>query len=380
MNFIATRNYALKKLDDFIEKNLLEYAKLRNFDFGIKKRNNISCLSPYISHGIINEEEIISKVLKKYLFIKSEKFIQEVLWRIYWKGWLELRPDVWNDYLINLRSLKEKYKTDKRYLNAIEGNTTILCFNDWVKELKNTNYLHNHARMWFASIWTFTLDLPWELGAEFFLKHLYDGDPASNTLGWRWVVGIQTQGKHYLASEWNIRKFTDNRYEKIKLSENATSKVSSKIYSISKKNFLNSEIIDNKILLIFDNNLSYDFSDFKDNKFKKIYIVNSCENRKISLSNNVMKFKDSLLKDQLERIKKLSIDCEIIKIEGIKKFSEDIYALYPSIGENLDFINKYKMKNIQFLYRKIDQLSWQYCTKGFFNFKKYIPKIVQSIS
>ena len=93
-----------------------------------------------------------------------------------------------------------------------------------------------------------------------------------------------------------------------------------------------------------------------------------------------MKFKDSLLKDQLERIKKLSIDCEIIKIEGIKKFSEDIYALYPSIGENLDFINKNKMKNIQFLYRKIDQLSWQYCIKGFFNFKNYIPKIIQSIS
>ena len=75
--------------------------------------------------------------------------------------------------------------------------------------------------MWFASIWIFTLDLPWELGAEFFLKHLYDGDSASNTLGWRWVAGIQTPGKHYLASEWNIKKFTNNRYEKIKLNESA---------------------------------------------------------------------------------------------------------------------------------------------------------------
>ena len=70
-----------------------------------------------------------------------------------------------------------------------------------VKELKETNYLHNHARMWFASIWIFTLDLPWQLGAEFFMKHLYDGDAASNTLGWRWVAGIQTQGKNYLASD-----------------------------------------------------------------------------------------------------------------------------------------------------------------------------------
>jgi deoxyribodipyrimidine photo-lyase len=380
MDFPANRTKALKKLDDFIEKNLLEYTKLRNFDFGTQNRKNISCLSPYVTHGVINEVEIINKVLKKHLFNKSEKFIQEVLWRIYWKGWLELRPDVWGDYLINLKTYREKYKTNQNYLNAVVGNTNIQCFDDWVKELKETNYLHNHTRMWFASIWIFTLDLPWELGAEFFLKHLYDGDSASNTLGWRWVAGIQTPGKHYLASEWNIKKFTNNRYENIKLNESAKPKISNKVYSISKSDFLSSEIIDNKILLIFDNNLFFEFSDFKDKKFNKILIVNSNEGRKISLSDRVTKFKESLLQDQLERLKNLSIDCEIIKVEDIKKYSDDIYALYPSVGENLDFINSNELKNIQFLYRKIDQLSWRYCNKGFFNFKNYIPKIIQNIS
>ena len=375
-----TRTYALKKLNNFIEKNLLEYTKLRNFDFGIQNRKNISCLSPYVTHGVINETEIINKVLKKHLFVKSEKFIQEVLWRIYWKGWLELRPGAWDDYLINLKTHRGKYKTDKNYLNAIEGNTNIQCFDDWIQELKETNYLHNHARMWFASIWIFTLDLPWELGAEFFLKHLYDGDSASNTLGWRWVAGIQTPGKHYLASEWNIKKFTNNRYEKIKLNESATPKISNKLYSISKNDFLNSEITDGKTLLIFDNNLSFEFSDFKDKKFNKIIIVNSNESREILLSDRVVKFKESLLKDQLERLKSLSIDCEIIKIGDIKKYSDDVCALYPSVGENLDFINSNELKNIQFLYRKIDQLSWQYCNKGFFNFKNYIPNIIQNIS
>ena len=380
MNLLNSRTDALKKLDDFIEKNLLEYTKLRNFDFGIQNRKNISCLSPYITHGVINEIEIINKVLKKHLFVKSEKFIQEVLWRIYWKGWLELRPGVWSDYLINLKMHREKYKTDKNYLNAIEGNTNIQCFNDWVKELKETNYLHNHARMWFASIWIFTLDLPWELGAEFFLKHLYDGDSASNTLGWRWVAGIQTPGKHYLASGWNIKKFTNDRYEKIRLNESAKPKVSNKVYSISKNDFSNSEVNDVKTLLIFDNNLSFEFSDFKDIKCNKIFIVNSNESREISLSDGVIKFKESLLQDQLERLKNQSIDCEIIKIADIKKYSAGVYALYPSVGENLDFINSNKLKNIQFLYRKIDQLSWQYCNKGFFNFKNYIPKIIQNIS
>ena len=380
MNFPTTRNNALRKLDDFIENNILGYTKLRNFDFGIQNRKNISCLSPYVSHGIISEIEIINKVLKKHLFNKTEKFIQEVLWRIYWRGWLELRPMVWNDYLIKLKVLNEEYKTNKNYLNAIKGDTNIQCFNDWVNELKETNYLHNHTRMWFASIWIFTLELPWELGAEFFLKYLYDGDSASNTLGWRWVAGIQTPGKHYVASEWNIKKFTNNRYEKIRLNENAIPIKNNKTYSISNKDFINPKIDDGKILLIFDNNLSFEFSDFRDKKFKKVLIVNSNEDRQISLSDNIVKFKESLFQDQLDRLKKFSIDCEVIKIKDIKQINENIYALYPSVGENLDFVVSNKLQNIQFLYRKIDQFSWKYCTKGFFNFKNYIPQIIQHIS
>ena len=380
MNFPISRDNTLKKLDDFIENNILDYTKSRNFDFGIQNRKNTSCLSPYISHGIISETEIINKVLKKHLFNKTEKFIQEVLWRVYWRGWLELRPMVWNDFLIKLEALNEKYKTNKNYLNAIKGETNIQCFNDWVNELKETNYLHNHARMWFASIWIFTLELPWELGAEFFLKYLYDGDSASNTLGWRWVAGIQTPGKHYLASEWNIKKFTNNRYEKIKLNENAVPIKNNKIYSISKKDFINPKIDDGKILLIFDNNLSFEFSDFRDKKFKKILIVNSSEDRQISLSENIVKFKELLFKDQFDRLKKLSIDCEVVKIKDIKLINEKIYALYPSVGENLDFLISNKMENIEFLYKKIDQFSWKYCTKGFFNFKNYIPQIIRNIS
>ena len=168
MNFVPSRSFAIEKLNNFIEKNLIEYSKFRNFDYGPNQRTNISCLSPYVSHGIISEKEIIDKCLKKYSFIKNEKFIQEVLWRVYWKGWLELRPSVWSDYLEDLKKIKENFKDNQNYLNAINGKTNIECFDYWVNELKNYNYLHNHARMWFASIWIFTLELPWQLGAEFF--------------------------------------------------------------------------------------------------------------------------------------------------------------------------------------------------------------------
>ncbi len=380
MNFEASRVKALVKLDYFVENNLAEYSKLRNFDYGPENRSNISCLSPYITHGIINEKEIIEKSLSKFSFPKNEKFIQEVLWRTYWKGWLELRPNVWSDYLIELNSIRDKFKNNQNYLKAIEGKTNIECFDAWINELKENNYLHNHTRMWFASIWIFTLNLPWQLGAEFFMQHLYDGDAASNTLGWRWVAGIQTQGKHYLASEWNIRKFTNNRFNNIKLIEDAPPKVSEKTYSIIKKDFNNSQKIENKDLLIFENNLSFETTDFQNNKFRKIYLIsNKNENRSIKLNERVMKFKSLLISDQEQRLKENSYDCEVIDISEIKNINENIIALYPTVGENLDYLNSNNIE-LDFLYRKLDQYSWQYCNKGFFNFKNYIPKIISTFN
>ncbi|MDA7750080.1 DNA photolyase [Candidatus Pelagibacter sp.] len=376
----ASRAKAVDKLNNFIEQNLTDYSKLRNFDFGPDNRSNISCLSPYITHGVINELEVIDKSLNKFSFSKNEKFIQEVLWRVYWKGWLELRPNVWTDYLLELEKIRNEFKDDQNYKEAIEGKTNIECFNQWVIELKENNYLHNHTRMWFASIWIFTLELPWQLGAEFFMQHLYDGDAASNTLGWRWVAGVQTQGKHYLASEWNIKKFTNNRFQNIKLNGNAPPIFSDKTYSITKKDFSTSEILEDKTLLIFENNMSFEFSDFKENRFKKILLVSNNTNRTIKLSEKVLKFKANLLEDQKTRLEEKSINCETININGLKNITEEVYALYPTVGENLDFIQNNQLKNIKFLYRKLDQFSWQYCNKGFFNFKNYIPKIIANFN
>ena len=378
MHFEPSREAALKKLNNFIESGLYNYSKLRNFDFGPNERSNISCLSPYITHGIISEKEVIKLSLKKFSFPKNEKFIQEVLWRIYWKGWLELRPNVWSDYLTDLKKLKQEYTNNKNYFDAIEGKTKIQCFNTWVEELKNYNYLHNHTRMWFASIWIFTLGLPWQLGADFFMRYLYDGDCASNTLGWRWVAGIQTKGKNYVASEWNIKKFTNSRFNNIKINENPVPIIDERNYSIIDNSFLSSNISNNQNLLIFENNLCFEQSDFKDQSFKNLYFVfNENKTRQIKLDEKVIDFKKSLINDQIENLNSKSLNCEMIGIQDLKDIKENLLALYPSVGENLDYLSSNNIKNISFLYRKIDQYSWRYCNKGFFNFKNYIPKIVQ---
>ena len=377
--FSPSRKQSKKRLTDFVENDLKDYSFRRNYDYGINNRDNISCLSPYISHGVIQEKEILKKCLNKHSYEVIEKFIQEVLWRNYWKGWLELRPSLWQDYLKDLQEL-ENHKLDISYLEAVSGNTKIECFNDWVNELKKEHYLHNHTRMWFASIWIFTLKLPWQLGAEFFMKYLFDGDPASNTLGWRWVAGLQTIGKHYLASSSNINKYTNNKYRDIPLENYANAITSDKSYSAEKLNLKNTQLNDVKEIIVFDNYLAVEEDNLCNLNLRKVYLVeNNNTHRIIKLDEDVVKFKKELLIDQANRLKDKNIDYEIIQIDELKLLSNVEYAYYPTIGENLDFITNNNIENLNFVYRDIDLLAWPYCEKGFFNFKKNIPTVLKNI-
>lgn len=203
-----TRAEGLGRMRDFIPR-AARYAALRNFDFGPGRRDNVSRLSAHIRHRLITEEEVAHAVLAEQGYDAAEKFLQEIAWRTYWKGWLEMRPQVWSRWLAQVDALGTVEGIDA----ATGGTTGIDCFDAWVAELKQTGYLHNHARMWFASIWIFTLRLPWQAGADFMFRHLLDGDPASNTLSWRWVAGLHTPGKHYLARASNIARYTEGRFD-----------------------------------------------------------------------------------------------------------------------------------------------------------------------
>ena len=371
MKFTPNKNFAENHLKTIIEKNILDYSKSRNFDYGPENRNNISLLSPYISHRVLFEFDILKSVLKKYPYVRVEKFIQEIFWRVYWKGWLELRPNVWNDFISSVETIK----ANQNYFDAINGNTDIKCFNEWVSELKEHNYLHNHTRMWFASIWIFTLKLPWQLGAKFFLENLFDGDAASNTLSWRWVAGLQTKGKHYLAKSWNIEKFTLNRFKNIKLNETARAITENNLYELSNLSYSNSEI-KNDSLIVLDTDLQ--IGKYV-NSYKNIYIINlENEYRKIKLSKNVINFKKDLIYDISSQYKNTSVvnnnEIRIIS-ESIKKFD----VMYPFIGENNTYLEELKQSlqlNLNMILKNEDLYCWQFSNKGYFNFKNNIPKIL----
>jgi len=376
MIFKTTREEALQDLENYINKDILDYSTQRNFDFGPGKRNNVSCLSPYISHRLITEYEVAKKVLNKFPYQKVEKYIQEIFWRVYWKGWLELRPQVWTDFIEDLKGIEE----DKNYQIAVSGKTEIQCFNDWVNELKENNYLHNHTRMWFASIWIFTLNLPWQKGAEFFMKYLYDGDAASNTLSWRWVAGLQTKGKHYVAQSWNISKFTNNKYKDIGLNEDATPLVDKREYKLSSLE-INKEDLESKTLIFFESELNIETLNLKD--YQNIYCVFlRNEKRKIKFDEKVINFKKKIIEDQGNRFLNIKIIDEI----GLDKLTneiKDLDVIYPSIGENLSFLKSIKKKknlNYNFIVREGDEFCWQFSNKGYFNFKSNISKIIQKIT
>jgi deoxyribodipyrimidine photo-lyase len=210
--FPATRFAAQSRLSAFAPYAGRDYAAGRNTDNGTDGHAHVSLLSPYIRHRLITEREAVQAVLGKHSLSAAEKYVQEVLWRTYWKGWLEMRPAVWTRFVEERDRMQDSFPNARAITAAETGMTGIDGFDDWARELVETGYLHNHARIWFASIWIFTLRLPWTLGADFFLRHLIDADAASNTLSWRWVAGLQTAGKTYLATADNIARFTGGRF------------------------------------------------------------------------------------------------------------------------------------------------------------------------
>ena len=215
-DWTATRAEGDKIMAAFAPRMGRRYANGRNTDHGPGAHKAVSVLSPYIRRRLVLESDAVAAALAAHGPEEAEKFVQEVIWRGYFKGWLERRPQVWDSYRVGLEGDLSALDRDRRMRRdvdrAMNGQTGLECFDAWAAELVATRYLHNHARMWFASIWIFTLGLPWRLGADFFYRHLLDGDAASNTLGWRWVAGLHTRGKPYPADAQNIATFTAGRF------------------------------------------------------------------------------------------------------------------------------------------------------------------------
>ncbi|PRY94846.1 deoxyribodipyrimidine photo-lyase [Hasllibacter halocynthiae] len=217
LDLSPTRAAGLERLQAFAPEAGRAYATGRNADDSENGYPAVSVLSPWLRHRLVTEAEVLDAVLARHAPDAAAKFVSEVHWRTYFKGFMELRPSLWAGYGRDVRRQLDRVQAESglrsEWEAACKGETGYEAFDHWARELVETGYVHNHARMWFASLWTHTLGLPWELGADFFIRHLLDGDAASNTLSWRWVVGLHTEGRTYLARNGNITRYTNGRFE-----------------------------------------------------------------------------------------------------------------------------------------------------------------------
>lgn len=396
-----TRRAGLERLDEFATRAGTRYTKSRSFDFGPDQRENVSTLSPYVRHRLVLEQELLESVLSLHSLGATNKFVEEVFWRAYFKGWLEQRPEVWVDYRRSVSSLLGKLDTDsdllQRYTSAVEGNTGIDCFDAWIGELLATGYLHNHARMWFASIWVFTLGLPWQLGADLFYRNLIDGDPASNTLSWRWVCGLHTRGKTYLARVSNIVKYTDNRFNPEGLLATSAPPVTEKRVFPVQPLAVSHALLPNQRfgLLITEEDASP--ASLLDDQLPVTVLGAVATRTRSPLPVGVpaSEFAHGAVADAVDRVTRL------LGVSGHLSTADDwgtllvewatmnnlntiatAYAPVGPVAEMLATASKeldYHGIRLLQLRRSYDSLTWPHATRGYFKLKKQIPKLLKRL-
>ena len=403
----ATRMGAEARVKAFVPQMGDRYTNNRNFDRGPGAHRDVSGLSPYIRRRLVLESDVVAEAISAHGFESSEKFVQEIMWRGYFKGWLENRPSIWVSYRQELKRDLQALDRDERLHDAVDraetGTTGLECFDAWANELMETGYLHNHARMWFASIWIFTLGLPWRIGADYFYRHLLDGDPASNTLSWRWVAGLHTRGKNYKAKTFNIAQFTSLRFTPSdeELSGNIDGLVDEEPEGLPFVEALRSPHSPKPgiqtALLITEEDCRVEDFNFKSLHLCSVATLAASHLRSLRpIANNVVQFEARALADAAARVGALtgSIPAAVaLHANGTEDLATwaasrgaiQIVTPYVPQGPLRDWLNEAEpvlaKHGVRFCewQRDWDKAIWPHATAGFFKIKQRIPAIVREL-
>ena len=193
------RQEALKRINTM---DVEAYSRNRNFLNG-----TVSHLSPYFRHGCLTLKEASDNARYRH-GAQSEKFVQELAWRDYWRRvWYDLGNGIFSDIEDPKVMLGDKLLPD--FIR--QGITGLPCMDGVIRDLTLDGYVHNHARMWFAAYVVHWLKVDWREAADWFENHLLDGDKASNHLSWQWVASLFSSKPYYFNKE-NLSRFTGEKY------------------------------------------------------------------------------------------------------------------------------------------------------------------------
>lgn len=385
--FPLTRAAALARLEAFVSDAAASYGAKRNLVDPSGSHAAVSRLSAALRRRLVSEEEVVRAVLAAHPFKQVEQFIAEVFWRTYWKGWLELHRGLWPEAVAETAAAKQQLLTNGpaalQYQAALNAATGIEAFDHWVRELGKTGYLHNWARMQVASIWVFTLRLPWQLGADWMFHQLLDADPASNTLSWRWVRGLHTAGKTYLADEERISSMTGGVLKARGLAKDPYPPVTGALPSLTALRAPTAP--DHKapsLVLITCEDLSLE-TELELDDVRGIVIPGDLQ----------MSHADRIaIADAADRASRhWGVPCQEVDLASMAKAARErgctqIVTGFTPTGPRADRLAEIQghliNEGITFAehQRRWDRLAWPFCAKGFFQLKSRIPALLRDLS
>ena len=184
--------------------NTVTYAKERNFV------GSGTGISPYVSRGVLTLPQVRDYVLKNRTINQSYTFIFELAWREYWQREWMIRGD---EIFIDVKRIQSSVESVNIPSAIIDARTGIDQIDKSIKELYDTGYIHNHARMWLSGLICNIAHTKWQSPAHWMYYYLLDGDPASNMLSWQWVAGT-ISSKKYLPAQENINTYTHSIQKK----------------------------------------------------------------------------------------------------------------------------------------------------------------------
>jgi len=190
----------IKKIHQRIQQiDPVQYARSRNFSDGA-----VTHLSPYISRGVISTKQVFDHLLSLDLpWQRIEKLVQELAWRDYWQNIWIAKGDRINE---DLKHAQDPVSNHGISDAIVDHSTGINAIDDAIGNLYKNGYMHNHMRMYVASVACNVAQSHWLTPARWMYYHLLDGDWASNALSWQWVAGSNANKKYY-ANQDNINKY-----------------------------------------------------------------------------------------------------------------------------------------------------------------------------
>nr|MCU0388996.1 hypothetical protein [Chitinophagaceae bacterium] len=345
-----------------------KYAKSRNFMNGA-----VTYLSPYISRGVISTRQVYESLKGRgFKLYEMEKMVSELAWRDFFQRVWQAKGDA------IFEDLRQAQPDVKHYLMPsalVKAGTGIDAIDKGIENLYESGYMHNHLRMYTASIACNIAGAHWKQPAQWLYYHLLDGDLASNHLSWQWVAGAFSSKKYYCNQE-NISKYSCSNQKRSYLAvDYAEFPLTSIPEPLQEKFGLDLQTplpqtpvpsIDPTLPILLYNSYNLDPLWRKDETANRIMLLEPSHFAKYPVSEKVISFVVSLAEENIPGIQVFTSEANELphlkQVPAIYSKEHPAFTHYPGIKDSRDWL--------------VPEVSGYF--QSFFNYWKKVEKYLKS--